>query len=360
MQKKKIIYPTILCAIALPFLTSCSDDDEPVNPPSVPSEYLYVLNSGKWKSNNASLSMYDVKEKTVTHNIFETQNGRRLGDTGQDMIVYGSKMYIAVSGESTIEVTDLEAKSVKQITTEGEPRSLATDEGKVYVTYNNGYVARIDTASLEVEAKIQVGRNPDHLVVAEEKLYVSNTGGQDASTELGYDNTISVIDLPSFSEIKKIEVVINPAGIIPDEDGSLYVVSMGNYRIDKPEIFIPNTLQKIDLETDEVTVMTDIKGTKMTSIGTTLYSVYAQSQANEVFYYSYDMENEKVLSDDFIGALEISNFFNIFSDEESGDLYILSSDYVNDGDAYILNKSGELVNKFETGLNPMKVVRIKK
>ena len=38
------------------------------------------------------------------------KNGMGLGDTAQDMIVYGDKMYIAVYGESTIEVTDLKAK----------------------------------------------------------------------------------------------------------------------------------------------------------------------------------------------------------------------------------------------------------
>ena len=52
------------------------------------------------------------------------------GDTAQDMIVYGDKMYIAVYGESTIEVTDLKAKSIKQVKTEGQPRYMVSEGGK--------------------------------------------------------------------------------------------------------------------------------------------------------------------------------------------------------------------------------------
>ena len=60
---------------------------------------------------------------------FELQNGRGLGNTANDMIVYGSKMYIAVAGESTIEVATLDAKSLKQIECGAQPRYLAAYAG---------------------------------------------------------------------------------------------------------------------------------------------------------------------------------------------------------------------------------------
>ena len=74
-----------------------------------------MLNSGDWKSNNSSLTKYDFETGAVVQNYFELQNGRCLGNTANDIIVYGSKMYIAVSGESTVEVVSLDAESVKQI-----------------------------------------------------------------------------------------------------------------------------------------------------------------------------------------------------------------------------------------------------
>ena len=65
--------------------------------------------------------MYDIEKDEVVPDYFLAQNGRGLGDTAQDMIVYGDKMYIAVYGESTIEVTDLKAKSIKQVKQRGSP-----------------------------------------------------------------------------------------------------------------------------------------------------------------------------------------------------------------------------------------------
>ncbi|MDR1331690.1 MAG: hypothetical protein LBK07_06255 [Tannerella sp.] len=354
MNKRNFIYTLALC-MAIASFTGCKDDDDPVlEEKPVPSEFIYVLNAGKGGSNNATLSMCNLDDGTVVdRDIFETRNGRRLGDTGQDIIIYGSKMYIAMYGERTIEVTDLDAKSIQQIRAEGPPRSFAVDGGKVYVTYYNGYVARIDTASLTVD-KVEVGRNPERLTVANGKLYVANSGGLDWNTETGYDKTVSVIDIATFTETKKIEVVINPCDIVSDGNNEIYLVSMGNYGS------VPNTLQKFDEKTGMFTAMTDISGTKLANFGSTLYSVFAQWGAPSTMYYSYDMKEKKILSDNFIGDTEISDFDQISTDRTFGDIFITTSDYTNDGDIYVFDSTGKFVRKFEVGLNPMKAVRVKK
>ena len=353
-MNKKFFNLIALCAIMALSFTSCSKDDDPIEEIVIPSEYIYVLNSGNMGGNDASLSMYDLKESTVTKDVFEAQNGRRLGDTGQDIIVYGSKMYIAVSGESTIEVTDLEAKSVKQIKTDGSPRYFAVYQGKVYVTYFNGYVARIDTASLNVEERVQVGRNPEQLVAVNGKLYIANSGGADYATEVGYDKTVSVVDIASFTETKKINVVINPTDVEADDAGNVYVISKGNY------YDIPNTIQKINTRTDEVTVVSGIDGTVMTTAGNTLYSIYSQWGVAEIFYYAFNTANNTVISDNFIGSTNISDPYQINYDATYESLFITSSDYMSDGDVYIFDKTNKFVNTFEAGLNPMKAVYVKK
>lgn len=358
MEKNFFLNAFAFCmAVALPLFTSCSsDDNEPEKEPYVPTEYYYVLNSGKGGNNNASLTLYDVEKGTATQGFFNTQNGRKLGDTGQDIIVYGSKIYIAMYGESRIEITDMEAKSIKYIDTEGQPRTFLTHNGKVYVTYYNGYVARIDTTSLAVESKVQVGRNPEKMAVANGKIYVTNSGGMDYNTEVGYDKTVSVIDIASFTETKKIEIVLNPCEIV-SYNNSVYVVSTGNYGD------IPNTLQKIDAATDAVSVVEGFDGTFLAASDNVLYTIHSQYDAswNQVItYYSYDMSANKVLSDNFVGNTEIIKPYQICTDAASGNLFITSSDYTNDGDVYVFDKSINFVTKFETGLNPMKVVYVKK
>ena len=356
-MNKKLFNLIALCALLVLSFTSCSKDDDPILDPIIPSEYIYALNSGNMGNNNASLTMFDLKDGTVTKDIFEAQNGRRLGDTGQDIVIYGSKIYIAVFGESTIEVTDLEANSLKQIKTDGQPRYFAVYDGKVYVTYFNGYVACIDTTNMNVEKTVKVGRNPEQLIVVGNKLYVANSGGLDYSTEAGYDKTVSVVDIASFTETKKIEVVINPSEIVYDNNGSVYVSSLGNYGD------IPNTLQKINISNDEVSVIQDFNGTYLASAGNILYTIFSQYDAdwNQVIsYYSYDMVNNRVLSDNFIGNTEIATPYQISYDAEYESLFIMSSDYINDGDVYIFDKTNTFINKFKAGLNPMKAIYVKK
>ena len=284
-----------------------------------------------------------------------TQNGRGLGDTAQDIIVYGEKMYIAVYGESTIEVTDLRAKSIKQIRTEGQPRYMVADGGKVYVTYYNGYVARLDTASLEVEATVSVGRNPEQLAIANNKIYVANSGGMDASTSVGYDKTVSVIDIPSFTETKKLDVVLNPGRVQVDDQGYVYVVSIGNYGD------IPNTLQRIDSRTDEVSVLEACpNATEMAYLDGVLYTYYSQYDAywnTTITFTSYNTTT---------GATESwikdgTTIAQPYSISAAGiNIYVAESDYTNNGDVYGFGTDGKLLITTEAGLNPMKVVLAQK
>lgn len=333
--------------------TACSDDDNSApGPDNTADEVYYVLNSGDWKSNNSSLTMYDASTGAATHGFFELQNGRGLGNTANDMIVYGSKMYIAVAGESTIEIAGLDAKSLKQIECGAQPRYLAAHGGKVYATYYDGHVARIDTLSLEVEAKVRVGRNPEQLAVCDGKLFVANSGGMDYNTEVGYDNTVSVVDLVSFEEIEKIEVALNPANVVSDGNG-VYVASYGNYAD------VPSTLQYISSGglfyelPDACCQMTEI----CYNSGV-LYGFLSQYDANwnaTITYMSYDRSAGAVDSP-WIKEGYLPAPYKVCA--AGGYVCVTASDYMNDGDVYMYDKDGMLVSKFAAGLNPVKVVSL--
>ena len=175
-MKKNLLWAAAFGLLMSASLVSCDDDDpvidnpdNPDDPNTPPTEEVvttngyYVLNSGKMGSNNASLSFYNTDTQEVTADVFMEKNERGLGDTANDMLIYGEKMYIAVYGSQVIEVTDLQGNSLKQIqSTTGsplQPRFMTSHEGKVYVSLYDGYVARLDTASLEIETQVAVGRN---------------------------------------------------------------------------------------------------------------------------------------------------------------------------------------------------------
>ena len=281
MKKKNLLYVSALCACMSFSFMGCSDDDDKQEIPSLPEQIslngVYVLNSGNKGNNNSSLSFYDFETKKVEADIFKKVNGRGLGDTANDILVYGSKAYIAVTNSNTIEVIDLQGKSLKQIVSDGDPlqpRFFSCYNGKVYVSLYGGYVARLDTTSLTIESKVKVGRNPEQMAIANNKLYVANSGGADFNTAVGYDKTVSVVDLPTFKEKTKIEVVTNPVNLLADSQGDVYLVSMGNYGD------IPNTFQRIDSKTDEVTTITETNATEFAAVGDKLYIIYSQYDAN--------------------------------------------------------------------------------
>ena len=103
-----------------------------------------------------------------------------------------------------------------------QPRAIAAYKNKIYVCCYDGTVCRIDTATLTIEESISTGRNPDGIAVSNGKLFVSNSGGLDFNSP---DNTISVIDIDSFTETTKIEVHPNPGDIIADNKGRIFVIS---------------------------------------------------------------------------------------------------------------------------------------
>lgn len=359
-MKKNLLWAAAFGLLMSASLVSCDDDDpiDPVTPPTDVNQLsgYFVLNSGKMGSNNASLSFYNPWSEEVQSDLFKEVNNRGLGDTANDMLIYGDKIYIAVYGSQVIEVTDLQGKSLKQIKSETEaplqPRYMTSHEGKVYVSLYDGYVARLDTASLEIEATVAVGRNPEQLAVSNNKLYVANSGGLDYNTELGYDKTVSVVDLTSFTETKKLDVVLNPCNMAVDSEGDIYLVSLGNYGD------IPNTLQRIIPQTDEVSVITTTNATELVSAGDELFMMYSQYDENwnqKISYIRYDAINDAVVTDQWITE-PIAKPYKIGLDRSLGMLFITESDYTNNGDVYCFSSNGSFVSKFEVGLNPVKVL----
>ena len=213
-------------------MTSCDPaEDYPETYLQVYSTGAYVVNSGNMYSKiESSLTAIDYASSTATQNVFNTANGRSLGNTANDGIVYGNKIYLAVDQSNTIEVIDKKTKqSIKQIKTtellgnaEGaEPRHIIADGGKVYFTTYGGYVAAVDTTSFALQKKWQVGSYPESLVIGNGNLYVANSnygygGGNISCINLSNDNV----------ETKNIEGVNNPT--------SIYYASNVLYVLDNP------------------------------------------------------------------------------------------------------------------------------
>lgn len=273
-MKKNLLF--ILLFIASIF-TACSPETviDETEKPAKEAKRLLVISEGFRGFNNSSLAMYDFSTSTLDNKFFEKMNNRGLGDTANDMIKYGSKIYIVVNVSSTIEIVDAKTgKSLKQIpmkTTDDnakQPRYAAAYGGKVYVTSYDDTVTRIDTTSLAIDGSVKVGRDPEGICIKNGKIYVANSGGLDYETG-NFDSTVSVIDLNTFKEEKKIEVGKNPFQVFADAQGDIYVSTKAIYKgWDK---LADATLKKINAADGKVEVIEKIAPNKFTIVNNKAY-----------------------------------------------------------------------------------------
>jgi len=236
---------------------------------------FFLLNEGNQGSNKASLDYFDYETGVYTKNIYPERNPgvvKELGDLGNDLQVYGEKLYAVIGGSGLVEVMDVNtAKHVGQISVPSG-RRLAFKDQYVYISSyagplnfdpnaRKGYVARVDTAQLGKVDTCVVGYQPEDIVVSGNKLYVANSGGYRAPV---YDSTVSVIDLSTFKEIYKINVAINIQKMRLDRSGNLWVSTPGNY------YDIPSRTFVIDTKTDKVTDTLEVPNANMALRGDSL------------------------------------------------------------------------------------------
>lgn len=317
---------------------------------------IYVLSEGLFNLNNSTLAKYSFKDGSLSKSYFSSINKRGLGDTANDMALYGSKLYIVVNVSSDVEVVDFATgKSIEQISllkgngSSREPRYITFAKGKAYVCSFDGTVARIDTTTLAVDGLITVGRNPDGICVANEKLYVSNSGGLDAGG-IGVDKTVSVIDLNSFTETKRIDVGPNPGKIISSENGMVYVVIRGENINDGDY-----KLVSIDSKTDKVIKTFDEKVLNMALQGDIAYIYQYNNSTGISSIQVFNIKTGSVIRDNFITdgtIIKIPYAINV--NPYSGNVYITDAyDYKTSGDLLCFSPQGVLQSRIkDIGLNP--------
>lgn len=350
---------SLLAVAMVATIFSCKKGDVPGPSPEVPkiTAGVYVLNEGSFNGNNTTLTFYDFAKGNPVTDIYKNVNGSGLGDTGNDMIIYGSKMYIVMNVSSYVEVADAStSKSIKKIDFKKaaqplSPRFVTASNNKVFVSSWDGTVAVIDTTSLAIERFINVGKNPEQMVVAGNKLYVCNSGG----ITPGYDSTISVIDLNTLTETSKIKVGTNPTAITTDNSGNIYVMCTGNYGNIVPQ------LVKVDINNNTITKRLLISLSKLRFYKGT---IYATGGYGIPFVKKIDPSNLAVVAENFIkDGTSVILPYALNIDESTGDVYIGDGrDYISSGMVYCFDNTGNLKFKFSTapGLLPNTVVFYKK
>ncbi|WP_066219470.1 YncE family protein [Formosa haliotis] len=372
MKTYVLLFATILV------LSSCRTEDpiptdEDPQTPELPDDTdtalkgFYLINEGNMFMNKASLDYMDFETGEYKRERFKSANPSEvggLGDVANDIGIYGSKMYIVVNASNKVEVLDVNTGvKLKQINVDN-CRYITFYEGKAYLsTYLGtigdpsaplGQVNEIDTTSLSVIRKVDVGRQPEELVAYNNKIYVANSGGYSPPN---YESTISVIDIPSFTETNRIEVAINLHRLKMDSEGDLYVSSRGDYFETPSKLFVVDTKTETVKKTFDLAVSNMVIHNDTAYIYSTEFNYFTGK--NTISYDAIDTKTETILEDSFLaeGNDELIQIpYGIAINPDTEDIYITDAkDYVTPGDLYCFDKNGEYKWKVQTGDIPAKI-----
>lgn len=335
---------------------------------------FYLLNEGNMGSNKASLDYYDYPTATYTRNIYAEANPtvvKDLGDVGNDIKIYGSRLYAVINVSNKIEVMD--AATATRIGQIDVPncRYLRFKDGYGYVTsyagpvkidpdYKQiGYVAKFDTATLQIVDTCYVGFQPDELEIIGNKMYVANSGGYMVPN---YENTVSIIDLSSFKETGRIEVANNLHHLRADAHGGLWVSSRGDY-YDQP-----SRLYYIDSATDEMTdsVMTGCSNMWLDGDSLYIYSTEFSYETYEttITYGIVDVTSRQLVTRNFITdgtENDIVTPYGIMVHPITKDIYLTDAgNYVTPGYLYCYGANGIKKWKVRAGDIPAHFALLKK
>ncbi|UYZ62850.1 DUF5074 domain-containing protein [Hymenobacter weizhouensis] len=218
----------LLLGTAATFSLAACDPDKDPEPTEQPivTKSVFVVNEGNFMRSNADISLFSKASATVTNRtLFSSTNGRALGDVAQSMAVQDSLGYIVVNNSNKVEVVSL-AKFRSKATIAGLklPRYFAAaSSAKGYVTETVSYsasagqVSVLDLKTNAVTKTIAVGRQPEQLLVAGSRLYVTNSG----------ENTVTVINTTTDAVEGTIPVGDAPNSLALDRNGNVWVLCGG-------------------------------------------------------------------------------------------------------------------------------------
>ncbi len=323
---------------------------------------FYLLNEGNMGANKCSLDYFDETTGIYHRNIYAERNPsvvKELGDVGNDLKIYGSKLYAVINCSHKVEV--MNAPDATRITQIDIPncRYILGYGGYVYVssyvspvqidpTAPRGAVFKVDTLSMSIVDRIDVGYQPEEMAVSNGKLYVANSGGYRAPD---YDRTVSVIDLKTFSLKGEIDVEINLHRVKRDGRGLIYVSSRGDYANVPPRLFV------IDPDRDAVIAEIDAPVGDMCIWGDSAY-IYSSTHSDitgttSVGYSILDLNKLEIVDDSLIKDGtdgDIKQPYGIAVHPITGEIYITDArNYVSSGRVHCYSRDGILQWSQTTG-----------
>jgi len=387
-SKVKALWPC--CLLALLLVASCRTDDTIVyiedHDTGIAAERtetvgMYVLCEGNMGSNKCTLDYLDLTGQNggtihYLRNIYAERNPnevKELGDVGNDIQIYGSRLWLVINCSNKVEVCraadavkigKIDVPNCRYVAFHDGYAYVSSYVGPVNVTQDAplGQVYKIDTLSLQVVGRVTVGYQPDELAVVGDRLYVANSGGYRVPD---YDRTVSVIDLNTFTEERKIDVAPNLHRCRADQYGQVWVTSRGDY------FGSPSRLYWLQRDADgrmQKGGQVDVAVSDMCIVGDSLYFVGVQfnydTMRNDVTFGIVNVYTHQLVTNMLTNAPEALAMqlpYGIIVNPQGRDFYLMDAkDYVSSGQLLHFRADGSFDYSVWTGDIPAHAVFLTK
>ncbi len=314
---------------------------------------VFISCEGNFLSGNASLSFYDIGNRTVHNQVYFAINRVPLGDVAQSLASDGKNLFIVVNNSGKVVVTDLltlEHKGILRNLISPRYLHLAGNKKAYLSDLYAREIAIIDTETLEITGSIGVsdgkmnsnGHSTECFARVGSLLFVSCWS---------YDNQLLVIDLTSDTLVDSVTVPRQPRKMVVDAHQMIWLITDGDYLggttgFDRP------SLVRIDPETRTIQQLLPWPQARVVPRD------LAINPAGDSIYFIAGDLYKMAVSDPFLPgkALVLAGNRLLYSmgvDPLSGEIYLTDAvDFTQGAFIHRYTSGGLPIDSFRVGINP--------
>lgn len=337
---------TISLLVFLMVFSSCKKDEKK----DLSGEFqnaVFIVNEGNFTAGNASLTYYNNKSSEIELQVFYRKNDAPLGDVANSISFDENSIYIVVNNSHVVykinSQTGIYKANTAQLTSPRHFLKVDNQRGLISDLYENN-LTLVNPENMEVISKIPIGRTSENLLKVNNEVFITNWS---AYNQDKLNNMLLVLNTSSMEITDSIQVGIEPNSIVLDNENNLWVLCSGGFMNDElPSLWkINSSNHQIIRKFEFADITTSPIKLSINKTSDTLYFLN-----NCVFQMAIFDNNLPV--DCFISPEEDVNFYSLGISPTS-EIYVTdANDYNRNGDVYRFSPKGILKEKFEAGIIP--------
>jgi hypothetical protein len=358
----------ILPFFSIFFIISC------IQTPQIPEEIkennsvygdAFILCEGLYGYDNSTLSLYKYQTGKIENDWYAKSNtGLKIGDTANDIAIKGDTAFIAVYTSGVIEIFRTgNGQSLGRIVLPAGsmPRhiSIVNDSIAFVTDIKKSSLIKFNPTTMVYLGEIQIGPQPEGIAFYTNFVFTANSAYGDFNWKNKFAETISVIDINSFHEVKKIKAGPNVCEVVVNNKNQKLYAAYYNLASRKDS---SGGIIEYDLNTLNQTRQwkTHPRSIKCIENGDYLYFINQHQDGKSSVWSGISSIN--LITGELINIIEKTNKDDIWyslSIKNDNTLWIANArNYNTNGEIIIYDLSNSLqkITSFDVGLNPNNII----